>query len=61
MEHQKNCDQEIKGLIQMDNSLEAIINSLVYANDYGELKKTCKSQGNFHHLSGKRTKAELGK
>lgn len=27
----------------MDNSPEAIINSLVYANDYGELKKTCKS------------------
>lgn len=41
MERQKNCDQEIKGLIQMDNSPKAIINSLVYANYYGELKKTC--------------------
>lgn len=51
MEHQKNQDQEITGLIQIVNSPQVIINSLVHNNDYGELKKRLNSiKGNFQHL-----------
>lgn len=39
IEKQKNHDQEITGLTRMVNFTEVIINSLVYANDYGELKR----------------------